>query len=94
MTTGEDAANPLVYGEFSHPFVLEKDQVIDIVVNNLGMIHSCDTRSHSQLTILQILESILSIFTVIISKLSFDLRTKRGLSMLRTLARPSFQPFQ
>lgn len=36
MTTGEDAANPLVYGEFTHPFVLEKDQIIDIVVNNIG----------------------------------------------------------
>lgn len=36
MTTGEDAANPLVYGEFSHSFVLEKDQTIDIVVNNNG----------------------------------------------------------
>ncbi|EHK98875.1 putative Iron transport multicopper oxidase FET3 [Glarea lozoyensis 74030] len=24
-----------VYGEYSHPFVLEKDQIIDIVVNNL-----------------------------------------------------------
>jgi len=37
MTTGEDATNPLVYGEFSHSFVLEKDQVIDIVVNNIGL---------------------------------------------------------
>jgi iron transport multicopper oxidase len=36
MTTGEDAANPLVYGEFSHSFVLEKDQTIEIVVNNNG----------------------------------------------------------
>lgn len=36
MTTGEDAMNPLVYGEFSHSFVLEKDQIVDIVVNNLG----------------------------------------------------------
>ena len=38
MTTGEEAANPLVYGEFVHPFVLEKNQVIDIVVNNIGKI--------------------------------------------------------
>jgi len=36
MTTGEDAINPLVYGEFSHSFVLDKDQVIEIVVNNMG----------------------------------------------------------
>jgi iron transport multicopper oxidase len=36
MTTGEDAINPLVYGEFSHSFVLDKDQVIEIVVNNKG----------------------------------------------------------
>ncbi|OWO99076.1 hypothetical protein B2J93_9506 [Marssonina coronariae] len=35
MTTGEDAANPLVYGEFSHSFVLDRHQIIDIVVNNL-----------------------------------------------------------
>jgi iron transport multicopper oxidase len=24
-----------VYGEYTHPFVLEKDQVVEIVVNNL-----------------------------------------------------------
>jgi hypothetical protein len=36
LTTGADAVNPLVYGEFSHPFVLEKDHIIEIVVNNLG----------------------------------------------------------
>lgn len=36
MTTGEDAINPLVYGEFSHSFVLDRHQIIDIVVNNLG----------------------------------------------------------
>ncbi|KAL3421335.1 multicopper oxidase [Phlyctema vagabunda] len=35
LTTGEDASNPLVYGEFSHSYVLEKDQIIEIVVNNL-----------------------------------------------------------
>jgi iron transport multicopper oxidase len=36
MTTGQEAENPLVYGEFVHPFVLKKDQVIEIVVNNIG----------------------------------------------------------
>lgn len=36
MTTGADAEDPRVYGEFVHPFVLKKDQVIDIVVNNIG----------------------------------------------------------
>jgi iron transport multicopper oxidase len=36
MTTGADAVNPAVYGEFSHPYVLEKGQTIEIVVNNLG----------------------------------------------------------
>jgi hypothetical protein len=36
MTTGEDAVNAAVYGEFSHSFVLEHQQVIEIVVNNLG----------------------------------------------------------
>lgn len=35
MTAGEDAANPLVYGEFVHPFVLEKNSIVEIVVNNL-----------------------------------------------------------
>jgi iron transport multicopper oxidase len=34
LSTGADAVNPLVYGEFSHSFVLGKDQIIDIVVNN------------------------------------------------------------
>lgn len=35
MSTGVDAANAEVYGEFSHSFVLDKDQVVEIVVNNL-----------------------------------------------------------
>jgi len=35
MSTGEAAANPLVYGEFSHSFVLDRHQVVEIVVNNL-----------------------------------------------------------
>jgi iron transport multicopper oxidase len=36
LTTGNDAENPAVYGEFSHSFVLKKNQIIEIVVNNLG----------------------------------------------------------
>lgn len=36
MSAGEDAANPLVYGEYTHPFVLEKNSIVEIVVNNLG----------------------------------------------------------
>ncbi|KAH7413299.1 Cupredoxin [Cadophora sp. MPI-SDFR-AT-0126] len=35
MSTGEAATNPLVYGEFSHSFVLDRHQVVEIVVNNL-----------------------------------------------------------
>lgn len=34
MSAGTDASNAAIYGEYSHPFVLEKDQVIQIVVNN------------------------------------------------------------
>ncbi|KAF4637511.1 hypothetical protein G7Y89_g556 [Cudoniella acicularis] len=34
MSAGQDAANPLIYGEYTHSFVLEKDQIIEIVVNN------------------------------------------------------------
>lgn len=36
LSAGEDAMNPLVYGEFTHPFVLEKGSIVEIVVNNLG----------------------------------------------------------
>lgn len=35
MTTGEAATNPAVYGEFVHPFVLAKNEIVEIVVNNL-----------------------------------------------------------
>ncbi|KAM0815501.1 putative Cupredoxin [Seiridium cardinale] len=35
LTTGDDASNPIVYGEYTHSFVLEQDQVVQIVVNNL-----------------------------------------------------------
>jgi iron transport multicopper oxidase len=35
LSAGQHATNPAVYGTYTHPFVLEKDQVVDIVVNNL-----------------------------------------------------------
>lgn len=34
LSSGADAVNPAVYGEYTHPFVLAKDEVIEIVVNN------------------------------------------------------------
>ena len=34
MSAGTDASNAAIYGEYTHPFVLEKDRVIEIVVNN------------------------------------------------------------
>ncbi|KAA8573678.1 hypothetical protein EYC84_005255 [Monilinia fructicola] len=35
MSAGNDAKNAVVYGEFTHPFVLDYEQTIEIVVNNL-----------------------------------------------------------
>ncbi|KAM0148539.1 hypothetical protein ACHAQE_003670 [Botrytis cinerea] len=35
MSAGEDAVNSAVYGEFTHSFVLDHQQTIEIVVNNL-----------------------------------------------------------
>ncbi|KAL1877540.1 hypothetical protein VTK73DRAFT_8598 [Phialemonium thermophilum] len=35
LSAGDQATNPRVYGTYSHPFVLEKDQVVQIVVDNL-----------------------------------------------------------
>jgi iron transport multicopper oxidase len=35
MTTGDNATNPDIYGVNSHAYVLEKNQYVDIVVNNL-----------------------------------------------------------
>ncbi|OAA79252.1 iron transport multicopper oxidase FET3 precursor [Akanthomyces lecanii RCEF 1005] len=35
LSSGDQATNPTVYGEFTHPFVLEKDEIVQIVVNNL-----------------------------------------------------------
>lgn len=34
MTTGEDATNPTVYGEYSNSFILGHNQIIEIVINN------------------------------------------------------------
>ena len=34
LTTGGAASNPLVYGSNTNAFVLEKDQVVEIVLNN------------------------------------------------------------
>lgn len=50
MSTGEDAANAAVYGEFSHPFVLDHQQIVEIVVNNHGE-HSQVSHRHPVLMI-------------------------------------------
>ena len=34
LSAGELAMNSQVYGEFTHPFVLQKDEVVQIVLNN------------------------------------------------------------
>ena len=34
LTSGTTATNPAIYGEFTHPFVLAHNQIVDIVVNN------------------------------------------------------------
>jgi iron transport multicopper oxidase len=34
MSSGANASKPGIYGAYTHSFVLEKDEVIDIVVNN------------------------------------------------------------
>lgn len=34
MSSGSQAANPLIYGEYTHPFVLDRGHVVQIVVNN------------------------------------------------------------
>jgi iron transport multicopper oxidase len=35
LSAGEQANDPRIYGEYTHPFVLKKDEVVQIVVNNL-----------------------------------------------------------
>ncbi|KAG6137921.1 hypothetical protein E4U38_000812 [Claviceps purpurea] len=35
LSAGEQAENPAIYGEYTHPFVLKKDEIVQIVVNNL-----------------------------------------------------------
>lgn len=35
LSAGDAAENPAVYGTYTHPFVLKKDEVVQIVVNNL-----------------------------------------------------------
>jgi len=35
LTAGDQATDPAVYGTYTHSFVLEKDQIVDIVVNNI-----------------------------------------------------------
>lgn len=34
-SAGQLAANPEVYGTYTHSFVLEKDEIVDVVINNL-----------------------------------------------------------
>lgn len=40
LSAGDQAINPLVYGEYTHPMVLEHNQVVEVVMNN------GDTGSH------------------------------------------------
>ncbi len=35
LSSGDLATNPEVYGTYTHPFVLEKDEVVEIQLNNL-----------------------------------------------------------
>lgn len=35
LSAGNQASDPAVYGEYTHPFVLEKGEVVQIVLNNL-----------------------------------------------------------
>ncbi|PFH61689.1 hypothetical protein XA68_16572 [Ophiocordyceps unilateralis] len=35
LSAGDLATNPAVYGEYAHPFVLKKGEVVQVVVNNL-----------------------------------------------------------
>ena len=35
LSAGDDAMNPQVYGEYTHPFVLKKDEIVQIRLNNL-----------------------------------------------------------
>jgi iron transport multicopper oxidase len=35
LTTRDSASNPAVYGDYTNSFVLEKDHIVQIVVNNL-----------------------------------------------------------
>lgn len=46
VTTGVNNTNPVVYGDVN-PFILEKGQIIDIVLNNLdGAIHPFHLHGH------------------------------------------------
>ena len=49
MTTGEDATNPMVYGEYSNSFILGHNEIIEIVVNNHGksLLRNFLSNSHS-----------------------------------------------
>ncbi|KAK3387606.1 Cupredoxin [Podospora didyma] len=35
LTSGDLVSNSAIYGEYTHPFVLEKDQIVEIIVNNI-----------------------------------------------------------
>lgn len=35
LTSGKDAMNPQVYGTYTHSFVLERDEIVQIVLNNM-----------------------------------------------------------
>lgn len=34
LTSGKEATNPQIYGTYTHSFVLKKDEIVQIVVNN------------------------------------------------------------
>lgn len=92
MSTGKDAANPAVYGEFSHSFVLDRNQIIEIVVNNHGEFEAYEVRCISN--ILQIRASILSIFMVTHFKQLHDHMKMRAILTPQMPRRPHIQPRQ
>jgi hypothetical protein len=94
MTTGDDATNPMVYGEFSHSFILEHNQIIEIVVNNLGKHLPLKVKYALILTGQQTAASIPSIFMAITSRLLRGRKRKLEFSTPQIRAKPTIQQFQ
>lgn len=68
LTTGANATEPAIYGTDTNAFVLDKDEIVEIILNNDDTGRYFEQQELSGVELTSLKESILSICTATTSK--------------------------